>query len=152
MITCPDSISQNYLVKLTAHSFLAGQMCIFRPRTDLARVLIVLAPLLGAALIAISRCEDYRHDVYDVTIGSLLGMMVAFLSYRKYYPRLTSAHCDTPFAGRGDALSGFGKVKDEEERVGSAGSFTVEDLEDDAERVPLRESSTDRARASDVAA
>jgi diacylglycerol diphosphate phosphatase/phosphatidate phosphatase len=70
--------------------FLAGQMYVFRPRTDLARVLIALAPLIGAALIAISRCEDYRHDVYDVTIGSFLGMMVALFSYRRYYPRLHS--------------------------------------------------------------
>ena len=127
-------------------------MCIFRPRTDLARVLIALAPLLGAALIAISRCEDYRHDVYDVTIGSTLGMMVAFFSYRRYYPRLTSAHCDTPFTSRADAASGFGKVKDEEERVGSAGSFAVENLDDDTERMPLRETSRDRATASDRAA
>ena len=123
-------------------------MFIFRPRTDLARVLIALAPLVGAALIAISRCEDYRHDVYDVTIGSFLGMMVAFFSYRRYYPRLTSAHCDTPFAGRADtALSGVGKMRDEEERIGSAGSFTVEDLQDDAERMPLRDTSRDRAPA-----
>src|ERR1700712_1810321 len=54
--------------------FLAGQLHVFRPRTDLARVLLALIPLLGAALIAISRCEDYRHDVYDVAVGSILGL------------------------------------------------------------------------------
>ncbi len=129
--------------------FLAGQMYVFRPRTDLARVLIALAPLIGAALIAISRCEDYRHDVYDVTIGSFLGMMVALFSYRRYYPRLHSAQCDIPFMGRADAAStsGFSKVKDEEERVESAGTFAVDDLEEDVETVPLRETSRDRARA-----
>ncbi|KAI9870407.1 MAG: hypothetical protein M1830_004290, partial [Pleopsidium flavum] len=127
--------------------FLAGQMFVFRPRTDLARVLIALAPLVGAALIAISRCEDYRHDVYDVTIGSFLGMMIAFFSYRRYYPRLNSAQCDTPFTGRAEAAStsGFGKVKDEEERVESAGTFAVDDTEEDAETVPLRATSRDRA-------
>ncbi|KAL8655140.1 MAG: hypothetical protein Q9226_003164 [Calogaya cf. arnoldii] len=52
--------------------FLAGQLHVFRPRTDLFRVLLALVPLIGAALIAISRCEDYRHDVYDVTVGSIL--------------------------------------------------------------------------------
>ena len=129
-------------------------MYILRPRADLARVLIVLAPLIGAALIAISRCEDYRHDVYDVTIGSLLGMSVAVFSYRRYYPRLTSAHCDTPFAIRADdAAGGFRKLKDEEARVESVGgSFAVDDLEDDAERMPLRETSRERARVSDRAA
>ena len=40
--------------------FFCGQMHVFRPRTDLGRALLALAPLLGAALIAISRCEDYR--------------------------------------------------------------------------------------------
>lgn len=145
----PYTLRYKHEARLTLHSFLAGQMCIFRPRTDLARVLIALAPLVGAALIAISRCEDYRHDVYDVTIGSFLGMMIAFFSYRRYYPRLTSAHCDTPFDGRADAGSGSGKLKDDEERMGSAGSFAVEDLEDDAERVPLRDSSRDRLRPLD---
>jgi diacylglycerol diphosphate phosphatase/phosphatidate phosphatase len=41
--------------------YFAGQMHVFRPRTDLGRALIALAPLLGAAMIAISRCEDYRY-------------------------------------------------------------------------------------------
>ncbi|TGO69489.1 hypothetical protein BOTNAR_0010g00250 [Botryotinia narcissicola] len=41
--------------------FFAGQTHVFRPRTDLGRVLLALAPLLGAAMIAISRCEDYRQ-------------------------------------------------------------------------------------------
>jgi diacylglycerol diphosphate phosphatase/phosphatidate phosphatase len=40
--------------------FFAGQMHVFRPRTDLSRALLAIAPLLGAAMIAISRCEDYR--------------------------------------------------------------------------------------------
>ena len=41
--------------------FFCGQLHVFRPRTDLGRVLVALMPLLGAALIAISRCEDYRY-------------------------------------------------------------------------------------------
>jgi diacylglycerol diphosphate phosphatase/phosphatidate phosphatase len=41
--------------------FFAGQMHVFRPRTDLTRALLTVAPLIGAALIAISRCEDYRY-------------------------------------------------------------------------------------------
>ena len=40
--------------------FLSGQMNVFRPRTDLGRALIAFIPILAAALIAISRCEDYR--------------------------------------------------------------------------------------------
>ena len=40
--------------------FFAGQMHVFRPRTDLIKALLAVSPLLGAAMIAISRCEDYR--------------------------------------------------------------------------------------------
>lgn len=127
--------------------FLAGQMHIFRPRTDLARVLLALAPLVGAALIAISRLEDYRHDVYDVTMGSVLGIIVAYFSYRRYYPILNSPHCDIPFPSRAEWASskGFGKFKDEEARIGSE-SFDVDDTEDEAEHVPLREASRERGR------
>lgn len=79
-------------------------------------MLLALAPLLGAALIAISRCEDYRHDVYDVTVGSLLGWTVAYVTYRRYYPPLRSPRCDEPYPGPGDE-KGYGKVKDEETGV-----------------------------------
>ncbi|KAF2494630.1 acid phosphatase/Vanadium-dependent haloperoxidase [Lophium mytilinum] len=119
--------------------FIAGQCHVFRPRTDLGRVLLALAPLLGAALIAISRCEDYRHDVYDVTTGSIIGLLVAFYTYRRYYPSLKSRGCDTPYPNPADSADGkgFGKLKDEEERIQSARDFEVDDLDDDAESYPL---------------
>ena len=128
--------------------FFAGQMHVFRPRTDLARVLLALAPLIGAALIAISRCEDYRHDVYDVTIGSTLGMFVAYFSYRRYYPGLKSSHCDRPFPSRAEpaSMKGFNKLRDEEERIQTASTFVADDLEDDAEHVPLRNANANGTR------
>ncbi|ORY61802.1 PAP2 superfamily protein [Pseudomassariella vexata] len=76
--------------------FLAGQLRIFRDKRDLGRALVSLAPLVGAAMIAISRCQDYRHDVYDVCTGSALGLLVAFWTYRRYWPRLGSRDCDAP--------------------------------------------------------
>lgn len=78
-------------------------------------------------------------------------MTIAFLSYRRYYPRLTSAHCDIPYPSRADTQSGsgFGKLKDEEERIDGVGNFAVDDMEDEAETVPLRETSRDRARGPD---
>ena len=120
-------------------------MHVFRPRTDLARVLLALAPLIGAALIAISRCEDYRHDVYDVTVGSILGLLVAHSTYRRYYPGLQSSRCDTPFPSRLDvSINSFTKLKDEEERLQSAGAFSLGELEEDGDNLPLRETSRDR--------
>lgn len=123
-------------------------MHVFRPRTDLARVLLALAPLIGAALIAISRLEDYRHDVYDVTVGSILGMIVAWFSYRRYYPGLRSQRCDEPYPSRAEIGPGKGsaKLKDEEARIRSARSFSADSMEDELERMPLQETSTDRGR------
>lgn len=110
---------------------MAGQCHVYRPRADLARVLLALAPLLGAALIAISRCEDYRHDVYDVSVGSLLGMAVAHYTYRRYYPALRSKDCATPFPNPADER-GFAKLKDEES-IRSAHDFELDDLDDEEE-------------------
>ncbi|CAG9981875.1 unnamed protein product, partial [Clonostachys byssicola] len=108
--------------------FLSGQLGAFRLGTrDLGRALVCFTPLVGAALIAISRCEDYRHDVYDVCVGSAIGMTVAYWSYRRHWPRLSSHRCDEPYprgtiAARGReqqgdlaAAAGWQRVRDEEE-------------------------------------
>jgi diacylglycerol diphosphate phosphatase/phosphatidate phosphatase len=89
-------------------------------RGDLLRALLCLLPLVGATMIAISRCQDYRHDVYDVCVGGLLGWTVAYWSYRRYWPRLGSPRCDRPYAGPlvvdGEEGNGrYGRVRDEEE-------------------------------------
>lgn len=68
-------------------------------------------------MIAISRCEDYRHDVYDVCVGSALGMTVAYWSYRRHWPSLSSPNCHEPYpppGGETDAPS-WERVRDEEE-------------------------------------
>lgn len=132
------------ILSLTQDRFFAGQMHVLRPRTDLARVLLALAPLIGAALIAISRCEDYRHDVYDVTVGSILGMLVANFSYRRYYPGLKTSRCDVPYSSRAEtaSLHGYGKIKDEEERIQGVGNSAMDDIED-SDHVPLRNTRTE---------
>lgn len=121
-------------------------MHIFRPRTDFARVLLALSPLVGAALIAISRLEDYRHDVYDVTIGSILGITIAYFSYRRHYPRLKSPQCDLAHPSRAEIalMNGSGKLKDEEERIRSARRYSSGSTDEEAERVPLQETNRDR--------
>jgi diacylglycerol diphosphate phosphatase/phosphatidate phosphatase len=114
--------------------FLAGQFRIFAHaspsstlvghaekvvRGDLVRALVCGAPLLGATMIAISRCQDYRHDVWDVCVGGLLGYTVAYWSYRRYWPRLSSGRCEEPYEGPPAAAAaeegGYGRVRDEEE-------------------------------------
>ena len=121
--------------------FFAGQMHVFRPRTDLARVLVALVPLLGAALIAMSRLADYRHDVYDVTCGTILGILMAHFSYRRYYPSLMGAKCDEPYPSRADVMlfNVTGKRQDEENQIKSADDFELEDLVEEDEGRPLNQ-------------
>lgn len=98
-------------------------------RGDLARALLCLAPLLGAAMIAISRCQDYRHDVYDVCTGALLGYVVAYWSYRRYWPQLSSWHCHEPYPGPangGGGLPLYGRLRDEEEGAGGGNNVGIE--------------------------
>ncbi|KAB8237999.1 phosphatase PAP2 family protein [Aspergillus alliaceus] len=98
--------------------FSSGQMHVFRPRTDLCRCLVALVPFLCALMIAISRLDDYRHDVYDVTCGSLLGTVTAYFSYRRYYPSLRSVGCDMPHDKDGIAgPEGFYKLPTDEEQA-----------------------------------
>ena len=127
--------------------FLAGQLRLFvlgggrgeqadgkaiYARGDLGRALICLVPLIGAAMIAISRCQDYRHDVYDVCTGALLGWVVAYWNYRRYWPKLSSSHCDEPYPGphgagvSGNEGPGYGRLRDEEERVGLSQNVGIE--------------------------
>lgn len=90
-------------------------MHVFRPRTDLGRCLLAFFPLMCALLVAISRLDDYRHDVWDVTCGAILGLSVAWFSYRRYYPQLRSLRCDVPYDKADLAREGFDRLDDEEQ-------------------------------------
>lgn len=83
---------------------------------------------------AISTDPD-RHDVYDVTCGSILGMTVAYFSYRRYYPRLHSVKCNEPFPSRETSFNeGFGKLKDDEEAgLQRPGAIGVDGADSDEE-------------------
>ncbi|KAG9636130.1 PAP2-domain-containing protein, partial [Aureobasidium melanogenum] len=101
--------------------FLLSQLRILHPRAGLYRTLVAFSPLLGAALIAISRLEDYRHDVFDVVVGSLLGLGIAFGTWRRWFPALSSRACDEPYDAFEDGAadqSVFERIRDEEEMVG----------------------------------
>ncbi|KAK7742395.1 hypothetical protein SLS53_004540 [Cytospora paraplurivora] len=99
-------------------------------RGDLARALLCLAPLLVAAMISISRCQDYRHDVYDVCTGALLGWVVAYWSYRRYWPKLSSWRSYEPYPGPGNDLGGplYGRLRDDEEGRARVSSVELDPL------------------------
>jgi membrane-associated phospholipid phosphatase len=69
--------------------YLAGKLHILDAKGEVWRVLIVTIPTIGASLIAGSRIMDARHHPFDVISGSLLGILVAWGSYRQYFPQLS---------------------------------------------------------------
>ncbi|KAJ6455718.1 phosphatidic acid phosphatase type 2/haloperoxidase [Mycena sanguinolenta] len=80
--------------------YLAGKLHLFDHRGYAAKAWLSLVPFSGAALVAISRTMDYRHHWQDVLVGSILGTVVSYFSYRQYYPSLASEVSDRPYAPR----------------------------------------------------
>lgn len=70
--------------------WLSGQLLANHPLTGSWRKLVTSIPLIGAALIALSRTEDYRHHFVDVILGSSLGAIIAYWSYSRNFPPLSS--------------------------------------------------------------
>jgi diacylglycerol diphosphate phosphatase/phosphatidate phosphatase len=87
-------------------------------------------------MIAISRCEDYRHDVWDVTAGAFLGSTVAYFTYRRYYPPLRDRGCHVPYDldAKGE---GFAKLVDDEERLLHANRGCGSERGSDQESLPM---------------
>uniref|UniRef100_H2ZLP3 Phosphatidic acid phosphatase type 2/haloperoxidase domain-containing protein n=1 Tax=Ciona savignyi TaxID=51511 RepID=H2ZLP3_CIOSA len=61
------------------------------------RLCTCLIPLLMATLTAISRTCDYMHHWQDVTVGSIMGLSITYMSYRQYYPPLSAPECSIPY-------------------------------------------------------
>jgi hypothetical protein len=59
-------------------------------------------------MIAISRLMDNRHHPFDVIFGSILGMLLAWMAYRQYFPSLSRAECGRPYS-----IAEFATEKDE---------------------------------------
>jgi len=78
--------------------YMAGKVHLFDRRGHARKTWLALTPLSGAALVAISRTMDYRHHWQDVTVGSLLGLLVAYFTYRQYYPSLASEVSHKPYS------------------------------------------------------
>lgn len=130
---------------------IAGQLHTLRPRTDLARVLITITPLLGAFLVAASRTADYRHDIYDVTAGSILGFAMAYFGYRRYYRSIWDAQCHLPYPSPADDKNEerhlFSPKRTDEEAPLRAESFDLGSMTDEEdESRPLKTSSKGKQR------
>ncbi|KAG1718509.1 phosphatidic acid phosphatase type 2/haloperoxidase [Suillus paluster] len=80
--------------------YLAGKLHLFDTRGYVGKAWISITPLTGALFVATSRTMDYRHHWQDVVTGSALGLLLAYFSYRQYYPHLASADAHEPYATR----------------------------------------------------
>ncbi|KAI5778416.1 phosphatidic acid phosphatase type 2/haloperoxidase [Geopyxis carbonaria] len=94
--------------------FLAGQLRALGRRGGLVRVVVAGMPTVAAMLITISRTEDYRHDVFDVTIGSVIGGASAWFCYRRGFRALVEGKCDVPY----DRSAEDEEDEEEESKVG----------------------------------
>lgn len=58
--------------------WLAGQVKLFKAPPRAWKSFICFTPIVAAAMIAVSRTEDYRHHWHDVTVGGILGFVIAY--------------------------------------------------------------------------
>ena len=85
--------------------YLAGKLHVLDQRGEVWRTILVLIPSLTASCIAISRIMDARHHPFDVLFGSAMGILVAWASYRQYFPPLA----DSWLKGRAYPIRTWGK-------------------------------------------
>nr|CAB3464548.1 unnamed protein product [Digitaria exilis] len=66
--------------------YLAGKIKVFDRRGHVAKLCVVILPLLLAAMVAVSRVDDYWHHWQDVFAGGILGLVVASFCYLQFFP------------------------------------------------------------------
>ncbi|CAH0687391.1 unnamed protein product [Chilo suppressalis] len=81
-----------------ASAWICGRLGVLsRRRGSGVRVVCCLAPLVGAACVALSRSCDYHHHWQDILVGSILGFSIAIFCYRQYYNPLSSDLAGVPY-------------------------------------------------------
>ncbi|TKY47197.1 lipid phosphate phosphatase 4 [Spatholobus suberectus] len=78
--------------------YLSGKVRVFDRRGHIGKLCLVLLPLLIAALVGITRVDDYWHHWTDVFTGGLLGLTVASICYLLLFPFPTLSHGWAPHA------------------------------------------------------
>ncbi|XP_057436501.1 lipid phosphate phosphatase 2-like isoform X2 [Lotus japonicus] len=66
--------------------YLSGKIKVFDQKGHIAKLCIVVLPLLFASLVGISRVDDYWHHWQDVFAGGLLGLVMATFCYLQFFP------------------------------------------------------------------
>ncbi|WOG92734.1 hypothetical protein DCAR_0312009 [Daucus carota subsp. sativus] len=78
--------------------YLSGKIKAFDRRGHAAKLCIVLFPYLVAALVGVSRVDDYWHHWTDVFSGALLGIVVSTICYVLLFPFPHTINCWAPHA------------------------------------------------------
>ncbi|XP_054808924.1 lipid phosphate phosphatase 2-like isoform X2 [Prosopis cineraria] len=66
--------------------YLSGKIKVFDRRGHVANFCIVFLPILMAAMVAVSRVDDYWHHWQDVFAGGLIGSIIASFCYLQFFP------------------------------------------------------------------
>nr|GMD60042.1 lipid phosphate phosphatase 2-like [Ipomoea batatas] len=66
--------------------YLSGKIKAFDQQGHAAKLCIVVLPLLFAALVGVSRVDDYWHHWQDVFAGGFIGFTVASFCYLQFFP------------------------------------------------------------------
>ncbi|XP_019453112.1 PREDICTED: protein PLASTID MOVEMENT IMPAIRED 2-like [Lupinus angustifolius] len=66
--------------------YLSGKIKAFDSTGHVAKLCIVLLPLIFASLVGISLVDDYWHHWQDVFAGGLLGLVMATICYLQFFP------------------------------------------------------------------
>lgn len=73
--------------------YIAGKLHVFnRGRGQGLRFMAFILPLIWALMISVSRTSDYHHHWQDVTVGSIIGLIVCYTCYRQVYPNLNKGN------------------------------------------------------------
>lgn len=99
--------------------YLAGKLHVMDAKGEVWRTFLVMVPALGAALITGTRIMDARHHPFDVLSGATLGIAVAWVSYRQYFPPVT----ETWRKGRAYPVRAWGKAS----RVPTAPAIMIDE-------------------------
>lgn len=66
--------------------YMSGKIKAFDRRGHIAKLCIVFSPILLAAMVGVSRVDDYWHHWQDVFTGGLIGLVVASFCYLQFFP------------------------------------------------------------------